>query len=398
MLLVDLALIICSLPTLACSTYLLALTLFSARRPAPPYPAPRLRVDAVVPAHNEQTNIASTVTSLLATDYPSELRRVVVVADNCTDATAEVARAAGATVLVRDDASKQGKGYALAFAFERFTKDDLTDVVVVVDADTTVSANLLRAFAARFEAGAEAVQAEYGVRNRGASWRTRLMAIALAIFHGLRSLARERFRVSCGLRGNGMGFTRKVLKEVPHDAFSIVEDVEYGIRLGRAGHRVWYVGEAEVRGEMVATERESRSQRRRWEGGRRELARRHGGPLFAEALRRRSAVLLDLALDLVVPPLSLLAVAVCAGTVASAVAFHYGRCGAAPFVAWGLSLLMIAAYVARGVVLSGAGVRGFIDLAAAPAYVGWKLVTALRRPTKAKETWVRTARRGEKTS
>ena len=82
-----------------------------------------------------------------------------------------------------------------------------------------------------------------------------LSVVALALFHVLRSVARERLGVSAGLRGNGMGFSREVLREIPHDAFSIVEDVEYAIRLGRAGHRVHFVAEAAVYGEMVASEK-----------------------------------------------------------------------------------------------------------------------------------------------
>src|SRR6185295_741988 len=134
-----------------------------------------------------------------------------------------------------------------------------------------------------------------------ASCRTRLMEIALSLFHDVRSLARERLRVSCGLRGNGMCFTGAVLAEVPHDAFSIVEDVEYGLRLGRAGHRVWYVDEAEALGDMVATSAESRSQRRRWEGGRLALAKMHAPGLLRDALAKRSLMLFDLAMDILVP-------------------------------------------------------------------------------------------------
>jgi hypothetical protein len=150
-----------------------------------------------------------------------------------------------------------------------------------------VSPNLLRAFARRFEAGAHAVQASYGVRNARASWRTRLLVIALALFHVLRSLGRERLGLSVGLRGNGMGLSREVLRRVPHDAFSIVEDVEYGLQIGEAGYRVHHVAEAEVRGDMAEREGASRAQRRRWERGRRALARAYGPRLFREALARR---------------------------------------------------------------------------------------------------------------
>jgi 1,2-diacylglycerol 3-beta-glucosyltransferase len=406
---IDVALLVPAIPVVACTGYLFSLTALSKRQTPPPYPDPQIAFDIVVPSHNEQANIAATVRSLLAIDYPKDRYRVLVVADNCSDATAERARAAGATVLERNDKTKRGKGYALEFAFNQIIADGVADAVVVVDADTDVTPNLLRAFAARFATGANAVQAAYGVRNPEASWRTRLMHIALSAFHDVRSLGRERLGLSCGLRGNGMGFRTSVLEQVPHNAFSIVEDLEYGIRLGRAGIRVEYVDEARVLGEMVATEKESRSQRTRWEGGRLKIAKLHGLPLLREAIEKRDPVLLDLAADVLVPPLSYVAVASVAGCAAAGFAVVFLRANPKVLIPWGASAMMLAAYVSRGVVVSGAGVRGFVDLATAPAYVGWKMALALKtRAERSKDAkngkgassdeWVRTARANEELS
>jgi len=387
----DFALALAAAPALVPAVYLLALTLLS-RRQGPPAPGVAgLRFDIVVPAHDEEASIGETVRSLLAIDYPREFFRVLVVADNCSDQTAARARQAGASVLKRDDPSLRGKGYALEFAFARCLAGT-ADALVVIDADTVVSPNLLLAFAARLQAGARAVQADYAVRNRDASWRTRLMAIAFATFHVLRSLARERLSVSCGLRGNGMCFTRAVLAEVPHQAFSLVEDVEYGIRLGEAGHRIAYAGEAHVYGEMVPGEKASRSQRQRWEGGRYQLARKHAARLIARALVARDPVLADLAMDLLVPPLSVLALGVALGlSCSSALAWREGIAGAS-LIAWSICTLSLVAYVLRGWQLSGTGVHGLVDLCCAPAFVVWKLVLILRQPFHKTDTWVRTDR------
>ena len=205
--------------------YLGLLTLLSVPRRAP-VASKLAKFVVVVPAHNEEAQIATTVQSLKAVDYPAELFDVLVVADNCTDATAAHAEAAGARVLQRQNDQLRGKGYALEYAFDTILTDPTVDAAVVVDADTVVSRSLLRAFAARLELGFLAVQAEYGVRNPDASWRTRLMAVALGMFHRLRSLGRERLEVSAGLRGNGMCFATKLLREHPHKAFGLVEDVE----------------------------------------------------------------------------------------------------------------------------------------------------------------------------
>jgi len=373
------------LPLLAACGYLFALTLLSCRRPAVEAGAPRLPLAIVVPAHDEEAGISATVHSLLAVDYPRRLFRVLVVADNCSDQTAERARQAGATVLVRDDAGRRGKGYALEHAFERILGDGWAAAAVVVDADTVVSPNLLRACAARLEAGELAIQADYAVRNVDASWRTVLMSIALGLVHVVRPLARERLRLSCGLRGNGMCFARAALERVPHQAFSIVEDLEYWIRLGEAGIRVAYAAEAHVYGEMVSTGRAAASQRRRWEGGRFTMAKLHSVRLFRDAIRLRDRVRLDLALDLLVPPLSLLAAPVAVGLVAARLLGS----GAATLV-FGASALFLVAYVVRGWMVSGTGSRGLLALLCAPGFIAWKLaILAVRSRPK---EWVRTTR------
>lgn len=389
---------VAAIPVLGASGYLLLLTVRS-RRPSPPqYGTARTRFALVVPAHDEAGGIADTVQNLLALDYPSELFEVVVVADNCADDTAARAKAAGARVFERLDAGRRGKGYALEHAFGQLLAEGTWDAVVVVDADTLASPNLLRAFDSRIQSGAVAVQADYAVRNPDAGWRTRLMAIAFGMFHVVRSAGRENMGVSCGLRGNGMCFATRLLAEVPHDAFSIVEDVEYGIRLGERGHRVQYAGEAHVYGEMVASEKASRSQRSRWEGGRLELARRHGLRLLRRAVAERSPLLADLAMDLLVPPLSILAVATVAGGAASLTLSLLSRRLNVATVLFAASGACLVVYAARGWYVSRTGLRGLMSLAYAPAYVAWKATLPFRRrrggPRK-EEDWVRTARQGE---
>ena len=389
------ALAVVALPVVAAGAYLVLLTLLSKRVAPIAYPAPRLRFDIVVPAHNEETVIAATIRSLLAVDYPRSLYRLIVVADNCDDRTAECARAACALVLERRNAGERGKGYALAHAYAASLADAFADVVVVVDADTVVSPNLLAAIGARVAQGADAVQADYGVRNVHSAWRTRLMAIAFTCFHQVRSLARERLGLSCGLRGNGMAFTCALLRRVPHDAFSVVEDLEYGIQLGYAGIRVAYAGEAHVLGDMPASSRTARSQRDRWEGGRRTIARMHAAGLLRAALARRDLVLLDLAIDLLVPSLSTLLAASVAGAAISVLALRHGYPAVPAVVLWSSALFALAIHVSRGCVLAGTGARVVVDLMLVPGYVLWKLAMRWRPSRSARGEWVRTSRASE---
>jgi hypothetical protein len=313
---------------------------------------------------------------------------VWVVADNCSDDTARFARAAGANVLIRQDDAHRGKGYALEHAFTHALEDGWADAVVVVDADTVVNAGMLAAFAAKLENGALAAQADAAVLNPDDSWRTRLMALGLALFNGVRSSGRERLGVSCGLRGNGMCLSSTVLRLHPYAAFSLVEDLEYGIALGRAGVRVHFTPGAKVASAMVSSERAASAQRVRWEQGRAALGRAWRWRLLREAISRRDPLRLDLAADLWVPPLSRLGLSVAAGLLASAlfgaISGHLG-----PLLSWGLCAGMLAVYVARGLERSGVGLAVLKDV---PRFVAWKLSLGRRPPP---EEWVRTEREPE---
>ena len=390
MLFADLILIVLAVPAAACCLYLLALTALSQAPRAALRSSRRLCFDVIVPAHDEAQVIEGVVASLRKLDWPAESFRVIVVADNCSDATAELAHAAGAVVLERHDTERRGKGYALQFAFLASQAEGWAYAVVVVDADTVVSPNLLEAFAARLEVGAKAVQAHYGVLNAQDSWRTRLMAIAMAAFHQVRSRGRERMGLSCGLRGNGWCVSHWLLRQVPYQAFSLAEDIEYGIELGLAGFRVHYADEARVDALMVSGEAASATQRQRWEDGRRQLIRARLVPLLKAASRPDGAVCLDLAIDLLVLPLSYVAVNVLALIVFAVLALLWDP--AAPLwlglgLACGASLTL---YVLRGWQLSGVGRRGLMDLLRAPSFVLWKLLLMLRATQSAE--WVRTKR------
>lgn len=388
--LVHLMLATVAMPVVVAACYLLLLTLLSASLPTPQPRQRQMRFDMVVPAHNETAVIERTVRSLCAVDWPAEHFRVLVVADNCDDDTAALARAAGACVIERHDLQRRGKGYALEYGFARSRADGVADAVVVIDADTVVSSNILAACAARIEAGAQAVMLNYGVLNPEDSWRTRMITMAYGAFHIVRSRARERLRLSCGLRGNGMCFTHALLERFPFQVYSIAEDLEYGIRLGLAGIRIHYADEAHADGEIISSERGARSQRQRWERGRFSVIRSYTWPLLSDALRRRSPVSLDLAMDLLVLPLSYVVLQMgilllLAGTLS---VFVPGLLG----WVW-LSLALIAAvavYVFRGWQVSGLGPAALLDLLRAPFFVMWKLVTLLR--DRGRTGWVKTER------
>lgn len=397
----DVALSLAAFPCAVSGLYLGFLSAYSSGALQPAAPSGTagnaLRFEIIIPAHNEELVIAAAIRSVLALEYPVAQMRVIVVADNCTDRTASIARSAGVRVLDRVDASERGKGYALALAFADCLRADFADAIVVVDADSEVSSNLLSAFAMRINAGAHAVQASYGVKSEVSSWRTRLMSLALTLFHDVRSLGRERLGVSCGLRGNGMGFSRAALMRVPYQAFSLVEDLEYGIQLALAGVRVAYVPEASVVADVPTSASHARTQRLRWEGGRAQMARRYRWPVMKAAWANRDPTLLDIAADLLVPPLATLAFLTAAGLGLTILAWSMEWVGTPlPLALWAIAAAGIAGYLGRGCALSDRGARILLDLAWAPLYIAWKLPLRLLAPAFHAAEWVRTEREARK--
>jgi 1,2-diacylglycerol 3-beta-glucosyltransferase len=384
----------------AAGAYLDILAVAAARTPpAAPPTDPTSRLVILVPAHNEADYIARSVASLLTQDYPKNLFRVVVIADNCTDATATIAASAGASVLVRDNPDAPGKGQALRWAMDRLMNDpdgaeepDGPDAIVVVDADTVADAGMLRALVGRLERGATVVQGEYLALEDDTSPAATLRAVGLLLFHRVRFSGRAALGLPCSLVGNGMLFSRKALEEVPWGAFSSVEDLEYTIDLRLAGHRPVYASDARLRAPLPLGGRAERVQRLRWEGGRLHVVRTRLPKLASEILRSRRWSLVDAAVDLLVPPLGVLAVIAVAGTGISAVAVVLGA-PAWIVLPWAAASASIPVFVLGGLVSVRAPRAAYRSLALAPAYVASSLLRRLRlvRGLGA-STWERTQR------
>jgi len=348
------------------------------------------RTAVVVPAHNEALSIAACVRALLAAAIPQTT--IYVIADNCTDTTAEVARAAGATVLERNNLTLRGKGYALDYAFKTLEALGF-DCVLVVDADTQVAPNFISAASGTLRAGAAAVQSRYLVANPEQSTRTRLMALALRAFNVVRPLGRERLGLSAGIFGNGFGLRRETLARVPYTAASVVEDLEYHLNLVHAGLRVVFLNQTTVFGEMPAGGQASKTQRSRWEGGRLRMAVEHAPALALDVLRLRLTCLEPL-LELCLLPLAfhVLLLLVAASTPLLPVRL-VGLFGLATVL-----LHLIAAILCnRGDESGGSVASDLAALASAPFYVLWKLllIPTLLRSSRRSNDWVRTARNAE---
>lgn len=383
---------------------LLLLAAAAARRPAAlPSDASPVRLAVVVPAHNEELVLEATLASLASQDYPAGCAQIVVVADNCTDGTAAIARSRGALVLERTS-DERGKGYALNFAISYLLAQPLSpEAVVIVDADTQAAPDFLRRMSARISQnkdprGYGAWQGRYGVLNAGDGWRAALMTAAFDLVNHVKPLGRDRLGLSAGLKGNGMAFTSALAAALPWPGGSLTEDLDYGLELARLYNlRVQYVPEARVAAQMPATAAQAGSQRKRWEQGRAGLVRERALPLLAEGLRRRSLLLLDAAWDLLTPPLAELAALLLAFLALTALgaAAHLLPHPAVWLGASLFGLLSLAVYVLAGLRVAGAGPDAYAALFRAPFYAVWKialLVTGRNKSKNAPDEWVRTGR------
>ncbi len=355
-------------------TFVVAAAIRRRRLPSLGGSKPLLRFVVLVPAHDEAEGIGATLASLAAVDLHSDAMQVIVIADNCRDATAAIARRAGVRVLERRDRVARGKGHAIAWALERLTgMGTVFDVLVVVDADCTVSPNLLQAIGAHVRDGAEAVQVRYEVANPAASRAAGLRYAGYALMNTLRPMGRTALGLSAGLTGSGMAFTQGLLHRLPWTAASIVEDHEHHLALVEAGSAVTFAPEAWVRSPMPTSLRNTGDQQLRWEAGRLRLAGGWASRLLREGLRRRDPQRLNAGLELLIPPQSLLL----AGNLAvSLVATVRGRDAARRLATAGLTGQAI--YVLSGLAVAGAPGVVYRSLVAAPVLVGHKLVLALR--------------------
>jgi 1,2-diacylglycerol 3-beta-glucosyltransferase len=364
-------------------------------------PSAHRRFVVLIPAHDEERLVGSTLDSLRELDYPPELVAVHVVADNCTDQTVAIAQAHGAQVHERVAPDAGGKGPALVWALRQLVeRGDPYDAVVIVDADTTVNPGFLVAVCAELDAGAEVVQSYYAVRDAEESSVTAFRAAALAARHYLRPLGRTTLGGSAGLYGNGMVFAAPVLAS--HEWTNhLTEDIELQLELLLEGTRVAFAPDARVAAEMPTTVAGSETQHERWERGRLEMARRYLPTLLRRAFSGRSGQRLacaDAAVDLALPPFSVIvaASAVWSAAVVGAAAVRR-RTDRSVFVAAAV-VVAHGVYVLSALRMVDAPAAVYRSLLAAPRLVAWKVrlwCRQFRRRTDV--TWVRTARNSEPT-
>jgi cellulose synthase/poly-beta-1,6-N-acetylglucosamine synthase-like glycosyltransferase len=384
-------------------SYLLFLTGLAARasRTSPGRNGPpSYRFAILIPAHNESGLLPGLLQNLAAVDYPRELIHIHVVADNCTDDTAEQARHGGALVHERHNLEQVGKGYALQWLGERLATAENAgelepvDAFLLLDADSLISPNFLRVMDARLAAGERVIQAYYTVRDPESSWSAGIRYAALAALHYLRPAGRSQFGGSAGLKGNGMVFAAPLLRRHQWTA-SLTEDIELHMALLLEGEPVTFAPDAIVWAEMPDTLAAAETQNVRWEQGRLEMVRRYVPRLLLAAARQpqHAPLLLDAVVEHLIPPLSILAAS---SLMVSLVSWLWPQRNHRRTLGRLLSVLTLggqAVYVLAGLHLAGASRASFRALLFSPIYLFWKLLLYGRLLLgKGASGWERTSR------
>jgi N-acetylglucosaminyldiphosphoundecaprenol N-acetyl-beta-D-mannosaminyltransferase len=385
--------------TLAAVVYLIAVAVacrFHRSSPRTPSSSqPRLVV--LVPAHNEIDYIERCIRTLQAQDYPSDRYDIVVIADNCTDETAQLAVGAGTKVMERHDPAAAGKGRALRWAMDLLlTGRPDADAFVVVDADSVAEPHLLGGLAARLAAGADAVQGEYLALTADRGARSELRAASMLLFHRVRFGGRAALGLPCHLVGNGMAFSRRLLEAHAWDAFTSAEDLEWSSDLRLERIRPVFAGDARLRAPIAKGGDAARTQRVRWEGGRLHVVRTRV-PRMVGSILHGNLSLADAVVELLTPPLGLLAVGSAAGALASAVFAWIGVVPNWIVLPWVASVIGLVLYVVVGLWAGRAPRSTYRALALAPLLVLGDTGNRLRllRGTRAGE-WHRTERPGDR--
>ncbi len=349
-----------------------------------------VRVAILVPAHNESVHLLPTLrclqSQLLAGD------RLLVIADNCSDDTAAVARAGGAEVLVRQHTSLRGKGYALAFGVDML-RDDAPDVVVVVDADCTVSEGGIQALAQRcMQTQCPVQMLDLMAAPRGADLRTRMLEFAWLVKNQVRPQGSFRLGRACHLMGTGMALPWDLAATAHLASGHIAEDMKLGVDLAIAGRPTQFLAAAQVSSAFPLDAGVARTQKARWEHGHLQTLGEELPRLLAAFVRRPRAATLVLAMDLVIPPLSLYFLCMAISLPLFALGTYFCSALAGALLISLSSALALALAIGLAWLGHARHLLSLGEMLSVPLYAAWKLPVYVAYFLRRKSAWVRTAR------
>jgi cellulose synthase/poly-beta-1,6-N-acetylglucosamine synthase-like glycosyltransferase len=363
-----------------------------ARREMETTPARRdMRVAVLIPAHNEAAGIKATIDDVKRQLGPGD--RLLIVADNCTDETASVAAASGAEVSVREDQARIGKGYALDWGI-KYLAAEPPDIVIVVDADCRVSEGTIENLSQACSASGHPVQALYLMAAApGSSVNQQVAQFAWRVKNLVRPLGLRKLNLPCQLMGTGMAFPWKIIQSANLSSGFIVEDMKLGLELAAKGQAPRFCPSAVVTSTFPTSDKGSRAQRQRWEQGHLSLILSAVPDLVSAGIKSHDVKLLAMALDLSIPPLSLLVSVLTAAVTGTAIAAILGL-STTPFFLITACLILAAAAVLLAWIKHGRDVLPLSDLIFIVPYLAKKLGLYAALATGHRVSlWIRAERR-----
>jgi cellulose synthase/poly-beta-1,6-N-acetylglucosamine synthase-like glycosyltransferase len=344
----------------------------------------------LIPAHNEQQGIVATLASVKQQLKVGD--RMIVIADNCTDQTAAVAREHGAIAIERHDAIKRGKGYALDFGMRYLENHTAPDVVMIVDADCLLEANALSTLTQKAIETNRPVQALYLMRSpTGASLKTKIAEFAWTVKNWTRALGPHQLGLPCQLMGTGMAFPWALLQQANLASGHIVEDLKLGLDFAEQHRAPVFCPEALVTSVFPLNNEGVKSQRTRWEHGHLGMIASEGPALLLKSLLTFNGSLLVLVLDMCVPPLALLVLMTVVLAAIAAIAIAITGLWL-PWLFAIVLLLVLGFAVLAAWFKFGKNILSFSSLAYAPLYMLAKIPLYMRFLVKRQVEWVRSKR------
>lgn len=350
---------------------------------------PRPKIAILIPAYNEAAGIAATISTILPQLTPQDC--LLVIADNCTDDTAEIARNSGATAIERHDTERKGKGYALDFGLTAIASDP-PEVIIMVDADCICGPDAIEKLARAAIAEQRPVQATYLMEQPpNPTPKDSISALAFLVKNLVRPSGLKQLGFPSLLTGTGMAFPWLIIRDVPLASSNIVEDMQMSLDLAIAGHPTVFCPEARVTGCLPQQQQVAKTQRTRWEHGHLQTLLTQTPRLATASIEQQRFDLMAIALDLSVPPLSLLVAIWVAAFAVSILAAIIGA-SAIPAILLGVQgLLILVSIVSAWAKFGRADISG-ATLLSVPFYILWKIPLYLGFILKRQTKWVRTER------
>jgi len=343
----------------------------------------------LVPANNEGAGIAQTINSITV-QLPVD-SQLLVVADNCTDDTAEVARCAGANVIERNDPHLRGKGYALDFGV-RYLANDPPDLVIMVDADCSLSPGTLSALAQQVHTQKCPCQAVYLMEKpQNPSTKDAVSTFAFRLKNQIRPLGLANLDQPCLLTGTGIALPWKIISQVDLANSHLVEDMKLGLDLSIIGYPPQLCPQAKVLSRLPQGEQAATTQRTRWEHGHIKVLLEYAPKLLSQFLKQRRLALLALCLEISIPPISLLVMVVLA-TLGFTSLWGWLTQSWLPLQITSLAATSVVIAVGLAWLHFGREDLTTRQLASVPFYILWKVPVYLKFLVKPQKDWMKTTR------